>query len=210
MKNSSEKTVAAAQGVSKAASVAIEADKQGRVVTIVISVKGKAQRSLTLSKHQSRLRHEVEQLVESVLASPRPVASVRKLASRVLDAASAPTRTKEPNCTIGVTSSEYLLEELRTIAEERGEPIAVVAREMFDRGLSTFEKRLWNEPSASVLADFKSAYADFRSDNTKQWSLRPERRRYLKSVLLAREYGVSHSQLACWCIAVALATLVTA
>ncbi|WBY00047.1 hypothetical protein PE066_11190 [Ramlibacter tataouinensis] len=183
--------------------VAVDADKRSLTVTIVIPMKGTAQRALSQPKHQLRLKQDVEHLVDGVLASSRPAASVKRLADQVNEVTQpAPVRTKEPNSTIGVTSTEYLRAFLVEHAGELDQQTSVVARDMFERGLELFEKRLWDEASAAVLKDFRASYAEFQSDNTKQWSLRLPRKRYLKAVLLAKEQGISLSELACLCIAV--------
>lgn len=189
-------------GTSKGASVAIGAERNAIILTIKISTKGSAQKALIQPKHQARLRQEVEHLVDGVLNTSRPAASVRRLANQLQDAAS-PTRTKEAKCTIGVTTTEYLRDEIKQHAQERGLPAAEVAREMFEQGFGAFQDRLWSEPSSAVIADYKEAYAEFLSDTKKQWMLRLSRRQYLKAVLLAKEQGLSQSELVCYCLATA-------
>lgn len=194
----------ATSSLAKASSVEVETDKRGRTFTIVISFKGNAPKALALAKHQQRLIHDVEHLVVGVLASPRPSASVRRLAQKAHEVATAPIRTKTPNSTIGVTSYEYLLVQLKQEADERNESLSTVARNLFERGFSALEDRLWNESPASVIHEFKDGYREFQSDSTKHWPLRLERRRYLKAVLVAKEQGLSLSHLACLCISTAL------
>jgi hypothetical protein len=173
-------------------------------LTIKIPVRGVSQRALL--RHPERLRAEVENLVEGVLATPRPTASVKRLAAQVNapQAAASAVRTKQARETVGVTSSPHMRQVIFHEAEDRGVEASVLARELFERGLSRFEERLWDESSKSVLADFARAYEHFKSDDNKQWSLRVPRTVYIRGQLLAKEHELSQSQLACWCLAMGL------
>ena len=190
-------------------SVEIAADRKTKTTRIVIELKGALHGAFVQPKHQERLRLQVEQLVGGVMASSSPVASVHKLSVKLRERPE-PTRTKAPNGTIGVTSTEYLHSEICDLADEKGIKFAPAARELFDRGFSAFQERLWNESSESVLSDFKGMAEEYQSDRTRQWPLRIERRKYQKAILLAKEYGLSASELAGLCIAAALLSTVEA
>lgn len=197
----------------KTPAVAVESDRKMLTLTIKIPVRGAV--LAMASRHQERLKDHVRDLVGEVLATPRPHASVRRLAETLHATAktteSPAVRTKQPKNTIGVVSAVHLWSTIDNEAEDRDETVAEVARDLFERGLNRFEERLWIESSKVVLEDFERAYEHFRADETtKQWSLRIPRRVYLQSVLLAREYGLSQSKLACWCLSVGLETEVEA
>ncbi|OGA88978.1 MAG: hypothetical protein A2Z90_14190 [Burkholderiales bacterium GWA2_64_37] len=89
-------------------------------------------------------------------------------------------------------------------ADDRDLDASVLARELFERGLARLEERLWDESSASVFADFARSYEHFKSDENKQWSLRVPRKLFIRGQLVAKEYEISQSQLACWCLAMGL------
>jgi hypothetical protein len=178
------------------------------VITIRLSSKGRGAK-LPLAAHVEQLRGKVEELVGGILNAPRPIASLTKLAQRVEKVTTDEfgkaevVRTKETNATIGVTSSGRLYDQLRNIAADTGVATAHVARRLFEEGLNTLDERLWDEASASVLKEFASISGDFGSEvgETKQWSLRLARTAYLKALFVAKEHGLSRSELADWCIA---------
>ena len=187
-------------------------------VTITLIGKGRARRiAAQAATHGDKLKHGVERLVEGLLATPHPAANLGRLASRIEQAGakkttevSEPVRTKASQCTIGVNSCGSVHAELQRLSSEALQNFATVAREAFERGLQSLDERLWSESSKSVLDEFSNTYASFEQDEKKQWSLRISRRAYIKAVLLARENGISQSQLACLCIAAALESHATA
>lgn len=207
MKHASGKTLTHTHGHVRTPEVDVVSDRGTLTLTIRIQVKGAAQHSLL--RHSDRLRSKVQGLVDGVLATPRPGASVKRLTAslqtvpKTVDVRAE--RTKQAQETIGVVSSVHLRETITNEAEELEQTAAAFSRELFEKGLARLEERLWSESSAEVLRDFKEAYEHFTDDPaTKQWSLRVPRRTYLRSVMLAREYEISLSQLACWCVSIGL------
>jgi hypothetical protein len=207
MKHAGGKTVGHAHGHLRTPEVAVASDRGTLTLTIRIQVKGAAQHSLL--RHSDRLKSNVQDLVDGVLATPRPNASVKRLTASL----QTPTktvdvradRTKQSQGTIGVVSSDHLRQTIVNEADDSDQTPSAVARDLFDKGLAQLEERLWNESSVDVLREFKESYDHFTVDpGTQQWSLRVPRRTYLRCVMLAREHGLSNSQLACWCVAVGL------
>jgi hypothetical protein len=185
-------------------SVDVESERGMLTLTIKIPVRGASQHAML--RRPERLREQVENLVEGVLATPSPTASVKRLAAQVNapQAAASAVRTKQAQGTFGVTSSFHMRQVIFDEAEDRGVEASVLARELFELGLSRLEERLWDESSKSVLADFARAYDHFKSDDNKQWSLRLPRKVYIRGQLLAKQHELSQSQLACWCLAIGL------
>lgn len=207
MKHATGKAVIHTPTHSRSPEVDVASDRGTLTVTIRIQVKGAAQRSLL--RHPDRLKSNVQELVGEVLATPRPTASVKRLSASLQNVAKPvdvrAERTKQAQGTIGVVSSVHLRQTLINEAEDLEQPTAALSRQLFEKGLERLEERLWNESSADVLREYKRAYEHFNGDNdTQQWSLRVPRRTYLRAVMLAREHGISQSQLACWCIAMGL------
>lgn len=181
--------------------VNVDSGRKMLTVTITIPVRSASQRSLL--RRPERLRVEVENLVEGVLATPCPTASVKRLAAQV-HAPQTAVRTKQAQGTFGVTSSSHMRQVILNEADDRDLDASVLARELFERGLARLEERLWDESSASVFADFAQAYEHFKSDENKQWSLRVPRKLFIRGQLVAKEYEISQSKLACWCLAMGL------
>jgi hypothetical protein len=197
----------------RAPAVDVERERGMLKLTITIPAQG-ATRQARLG--DPRLKENVKELVEGVLLSPRPTASVKRLAAQIsaAQAGSAQsaaqqveptvTRTKQAQGTIGVTCSVHMREVILQEADERNVALSALARQMFEAGLARLEERLWEEPSQKVLSDFNEVYRHFSADETMQWSLRIPRRAFLRARLLAQEHGISLSQLACVCLAVGL------
>jgi hypothetical protein len=145
-----------------------------------VSTKGRAQRVAARAViRNDRLKHNVEHLVGGLLASNRPAARLGRLMEHLHQTTQGTkedaTRTKEPRSTIGVSSVIAMRQEIAREAEERDVTYALVAREAFERGLEALDTRLWDEPSKLVLGEFATAYANFGSGDTAQWSLRVSR-----------------------------------
>ena len=201
MKHVSEKPTHTHTHPARTMAVNVDSGRKMLTVTITIPVRGASQRSLL--RRPERLRVEVANLVEGVMATPCPTASVKRLAAQV-HAPQTAVRTKQAQGTFGVTSSSHMRHVILNEADDRDLDASVLARELFERGLARLEERLWDESSASVFADFARAYEHFKSDENKQWSLRVPRKLFVRGQLVAKEYEISQSQLACWCLAMGL------
>ena len=201
MKHVSEKPTHTHTHPARTMAVNVDSGRKMLTVTITIPVRGASQRSLL--RRPERLRVEVANLVEGVMATPCPTASVKRLAAQV-HAPQTAVRTKQAQGTFGVTSSSHKRQVILNEADDRDLDASVLARELFERGLARLEERLWDESSASVFADFARAYEHFKSDENKQWSLRVPRKLFVRGQLVAKEYEISQSQLACWCLAMGL------
>ena len=201
MKHVSEKPTHTHTHPARTMAVNVDSGRKMLTVTITSPVRGASQRSLL--RRPERLRVEVANLVEGVMATPCPTASVKRLAAQV-HAPQTAVRTKQAQGTFGVTSSSHMRQVILNEADDRDLDASVLARELFERGLARLEERLWDESSASVFADFARAYEHFKSDENKQWSLRVPRKLFVRGQLVAKEYEISQSQLACWCLAMGL------
>lgn len=201
MKHASDKPTHTHTHTARTMAVNVDSGRKVLTVTITIPVRGASQRYLL--RRPERLRVEVENLVEGVLATPCPTASVKRLAAQV-HAPQTAVRTKQAQGTFGVTSSSHMRQVILNEADDRDLDASVLARELFERGLARLEERLWDESSASVFADFARSYEHFKSDENKQWSLRVPRKLFIRGQLVAKEYEISQSQLACWCLAMGL------
>ncbi len=201
MKHASDKPTHTHTHTARTMAVNVDSGRKVLTVTITIPVRGASQRYLL--RRPERLRVEVANLVEGVLATPCPTASVKRLAAQV-HAPQTAVRTKQAQGTFGVTSSSHMRQVILNEAEARDLDASALARELFERGLAQLEERLWDESSASVFADFARSYEHFKSDENKQWSLRVPRKLFIRGQLVAKEYEISQSQLACWCLAMGL------
>ncbi|MBX3660726.1 MAG: hypothetical protein KF740_20010 [Ramlibacter sp.] len=199
MKHASDR--ATSTHTARSTAVDIDSERGTLTLTIKIALRGVSQRALL--RRPERLRAEVENLVEGVLATPRPTASVKRLAAQV-SAPQTAVRTTQAQGKFGVTSSSHIHQVIANEAEDRDLEVSALARELFERGLSRLEERLWDESSTSVLADFARTYEHFETDENKQWSLRVPRKVYIRGQLLAKEHELSRSRLACWCLAMGL------
>lgn len=190
------------------ATVAVGNDNGAVMVTIRIVGRGIGHRILThAASHKERLRHGVERLVDRLLTSPSPTASIGRLTSRIELAAEEKLSAKStveckwrPQSAIRAHISVRLTAELARRAEESKLPFARLLSETFERGLQSFNERLWKESSRSVVDDLRTAHAQFELDERKELDLQMSRRSYLKTVLLAKEHRVEPALLAIWCI----------
>ena len=186
------------------------ADTGKDCLTVTIVLKSKARTQSIAGQppiYRVKLKQQVERLVDGLITAPRPTAKLARLANRIEHAGATerePVRTKTPRSTIGVSSCLSFHKELERMADENGVPLASTARDCFERGLNLLEKRLWDESSQTVFKELSEAYRRFDAEEKIQWSLRISRQSYIKGVLLAREHGISQSQLACLCMSAAL------
>lgn len=206
MKHMSEKARSLAASHIKPPEVDVESARGVLTLTIRFQVRGVAQHSLL--RHSDRLKSNVQELVGGVLATSRPSASMKRLTASLNTPVKPDIRaqkTKQLQGTIGVVSTAHLRQTVINEASDSDKSISAVARDLFESGLARFEERLWGEASVDVLREFARAYSHFQGESeTQQWSLRITRRAYLQAAMLAREHGMSQSQLACWCIAMGL------
>jgi len=84
--------------------------------------------------------------------------------------------------------------------------MAQVAREAFEAGLAVFESRVWDENPQAVIEDMRSKVLHVQDRKKKlQWSLRLDRKKFLRVVALSEEFELSRSEFALICIASSLA-----
>jgi hypothetical protein len=160
------------------------------------------------SRDSGKLQDRLQRVVNNLLGeSPLGIAEVVKRlesAAKALPAVAQPERTKTPQSTIGVTSATKLREEIDARAAQRGQSVSEAARHAFEAGFEALEERLWDESPRDVMTEYLNSYQRFLPSESAQWSLRLSRPTYIRVVMLAKEQGMSQSQLASWCIAVGL------
>lgn len=115
-----------------------------------------------------------------------------------------PSRTKERQETIGVSTTSSLHNAIGSLAQERGESIAAVARGMLTNGFEDFETRAFTESQSCLLASFESKLATYSEGENMQWMVRVNRRLATRIKLSAKEFGKSASQMVAMCMTDAL------
>lgn len=192
------------------ARVAVSSGQGSVKVAITFSGIGRPYRAAPefASRDSGKLQDRLQRVVNILLGqSPLGIAEVVKRlesAAKALPAVAQVERTKTPQSTIGVTSATRLRDRLHEQAMQQGQSIADAARRAFDAGFEALEERLWDESPRDVVTEYSRSYERFLPSESAQWSLRLSRPKYIRVVMLAKEQGVSQSQLACWCIAVGL------
>jgi hypothetical protein len=115
-----------------------------------------------------------------------------------------PSRTKERQETIGVSTAASLHAAINALAQGRGTSTAAVARDMVAKGFEAFETRTFTESPRRLLASFESKLATYTEGENMQWMVRVDRRLATRIKLSAKEYGKSASQMVAMCITDAL------
>ncbi len=115
-----------------------------------------------------------------------------------------PSRTKERQETIGVSTATSLHAAINALAQRRGMSAAAVARDMAAKGFETFETRTFTESPRRLLASFESKLATYNEGENMQWMVRLDRRLATRIKLSAKEYGKSASQMVAMCMTDAL------
>ncbi len=118
----------------------------------------------------------------------------------------APSRTKERQDTIGVSSKKSLRTAIHNLAAIRGESLAPIARELAEEGFEQFEARSFSENPRKILDGFEAKLCNLEGHETEQWMVRLSRHLSIRIKLAAKEYGKSASQLVAMCMVEALAT----
>ena len=118
--------------------------------------------------------------------------------------AEAPTRTKERQDTIGVSSKTSLHNSIVALAELRGDSLASVARELVTEGFEEFEARSLSESPRKLLGSYELKLGALVGEETTQWMVRLNRHLSIRLKLTAKEYGKSASQLVAMCMTEAL------
>lgn len=101
--------------------------------------------------------------------------------------------TRTARETIGVTTKVSLRAMVKAVADERGVPVSVVARDLLQDGLSRFDRESRTKNTSKLLADYERKANDFFGAVTEHWVIRGERRLIMKARLTAGEYERSTS-----------------
>jgi hypothetical protein len=114
------------------------------------------------------------------------------------------SRTKERQVTIGVSTKSSLRSAISILADERGESVSAVARDMVASGFEDFETRSFTESQSRLLASFESELSTYSEGENMQWMVRVDRRLATRIKLSAKEFGKSASHIAAICMSDAL------
>ncbi|MEW7374989.1 hypothetical protein [Pseudomonas putida] len=101
--------------------------------------------------------------------------------------------TRKAREQIGVTTKVSLLEEIDAVAKQRGISRAIAARDLLQDGLTRFDRESRTKSTSKLLAEYERKANDFAGAQTKNWSIRAERRLVMKTQLTAGEYERSTS-----------------
>ncbi|MFM0489081.1 hypothetical protein [Paraburkholderia graminis] len=115
-----------------------------------------------------------------------------------------PSRTKERQETIGVSTASSLHAAINALAWAQGKSTAAVARDMVAKGFEAFETRTFTESPCRLLESFESKLATYNEGENMQWMVRVDRRLATRIKLSAKEYGKSASQMVAMCMTDAL------
>jgi predicted DNA binding CopG/RHH family protein len=152
---------------------------------------------------------QLSKIVFPEVGSDRTISQqVLERAVQSLAAARASTveksRTKVRQKSVGVSSTDTLIEMVKQAASERGVPLSEVSRSLFERGFEELDRRLNKESSRKVLEEFQLAYTNLPGSDAPQWMLRVSPALYGRLRVFAHEHKKSLSSVAAMCIAYSL------
>lgn len=187
----------------------IESQPAGQTLTYVVDIPSRRRIAASARTPQEALVQIMldfqEMISEPASLSEWPEAW-HKLASTV-KIEETPERTKTRRLTIGVTSTNSLVESLNNAKGGNREAFAETARRLATSGFEEFDARIFDESPKKVLAQYEEELAKWQGPTVPQWMLRLEPDVFVRLKLSAKEYGKSASEFALMCIAHELAKL---